>query len=228
MTKIKRIQIISSVVNSFMFSILVSRLTIFLIFKIINMERNNQITFDSLGSDTLPPELVNQNFYETRDFLELYYAKFKKFPAAEEKKNEYLKWHKQYGQELYDKDTGIFKPNKSIKDKLLFLKIHPFLTLKDNKNLVLLKVNLAEKHRRMFLFEFISGICLFATYIRVRYGKNGVKNYAKNNKLKIFLLTIINIFAFDILFSRFMKHRYIDSILEEKGMKKKYFVDYLI
>jgi hypothetical protein len=173
-----------------------------------------------------PLELVNDNFHESRDFLELYYAFNKKFPQAESKRSEYLKWHKNFGKEIFDNNK--FEKSKSVKDKLTFLKVHPLLTMKDNKNLSLIRANLVNHQRKMFLLEFFGGICIFLGYVRYRYGVGKTREYFIKNRVRLFFLTVINVFLFDILYSLTMKNRYIEKIIEEKGMKKKYFDDYLI
>jgi hypothetical protein len=188
---------------------------------------NNAVTFENIDKRVEGSDLINNNFHESKDFLELYYSMHKKLPKPDEKQKQYLSWHKEFGNDLFDKVTKSFKKT-NLKDKALFIKTHPLLTLKDNKNLSLLKINISEIYKKLFIVEFLTSSLLFLTYIRFRYGRGKFKEYYIKNRLKVTCLILINVFAFDIVFNAKLKHMYMDKLLEEKGMKKRYFDEYLI
>ena len=111
---------------------------------------NNAITYEDLEKNAINEikDLYNENFYKTNDFLEVYFKRYNKFPKEEERHNEYIKWHRDLGHDIYDIKNGKFIKNITLNQKMTFLKSHPLLTHKDYKNLIVLKNNLEEKHRR--------------------------------------------------------------------------------
>ena len=195
------------------------------------MEKNiNSITFEDLDKNIINEtnELYNENFYKSNDFLELYYKKYNKLPKEEERKEEYNKWHRDLGKNIYDVKNNKFIKNISLIEKIAFLRYHPLLTHKDMINLKVLKNNLEEKHKRSFLISYISGMVLFSIYINIKMGKGNLRKYVFSNKRKIFIFIILSVFSFDIVYKLALKNEYVNQILEHKGMKKKYFDDYLI
>ena len=69
---------------------------------------------------------------------------------------------------------------------------------------------------------------LFSFYVKKKVGKGNFKKFVFSNKIRILFFITISVFAFDIIYKLCLKNEYINQILEYKGMKKKYFDDYLI
>jgi hypothetical protein len=192
-------------------------------------KKNNAVTFEDLEKN-IPYDkidLINDNYHNSTVFFENYYTKYNKLPLAEIRKDCYLKWHKELGNTIYDTETGKLK-TALLKDKLTFLKAHPHLTQKDNKNITVIRNNLEEKHKRSFIFSYLAGLTFFSLYVRLRVGKQNFRKSLLSNKTKILLGITISVFAYDILYKLKMRNVFLDNILENKGFKKRYFDNYLI
>jgi hypothetical protein len=192
-------------------------------------KKNNVITFEDLDNNISfeNNDLINADYYNSPDFFEQYYKKYNKMPLSSIREECYLKWHKELGNSIYDKETGKLKA-APISDKMTFLKSHPYLTLKDNKNITVIRNNLDEKHKRSFIISYIGGLILFSFYVRFRVGRQNFRKFIFTNKGKILLGITMSVIGYDILYKLRMRNVFLDNILENKGFKKRYFENYLI
>jgi hypothetical protein len=192
-------------------------------------KKHNSLTFEDLEKNVIidNAELTNEDYHNSTDFLENYYHKYNRLPIADKRKESYLSWHKELGNTIYDISTGKFKA-APVKDKLNFLKTHPYLTNKDNKSIVTIRNNLDEKHKRSFIFSYLAGLTFFIVYVRYRVGAGNFRNFIFSNKMRIFMGIVFSVFSYDIFYKLKMRDMYLDSIIENKGFKKRYFDNYLI
>ena len=196
------------------------------------------VTFETLSSiieNNTPLELedplINNLIWKTEEFQKIYFDRNKKFGSDENLKSEFSIWHKELGTKIYDVKSNKFNflPFKITSlDITNYLKFHPLLTQRDKKNLELIRQELNNKFKRHILTNFLVGITVMLTYLKIkgRIQKTSISIVVKKNYLPIMLAFFISVIWVDSRF-KIYKPKYMQEMLINKGMDKKYFINYL-
>ena len=196
------------------------------------------VTFETLSSiieNNTPLELedplINNLIWKTEEFQKIYFERNKKFGSDENLKSEFSNWHKELGTKIYDVKSNKFNflPFKITSlDITNYLKFHPLLTQRDKKNLELIRQELNNKFKRHILTNFLVGITVMLTYLKIkgRIQKTSISIVVKKNYLPIMLAFFISVMWVDSRF-KIYKPKYMQEMLINKGMDKKYFINYL-
>ncbi len=196
------------------------------------------VTFETLSSNIenntpleLEDPLINNLIWKTEEFQKIYFERNKKFGSDENLKSEFPIWHKQLGTKIYDVKSNKFNfiPFKITSlDITNYLKFHPLLTQRDKKNLELIRQELNNKFKRHIFTNFLVGISVMLTYLKIkgRIQKTSISIVVKKNYLPIMLAFLISVIWVDSRF-KIYKPKYMQEMLINKGMDKKYFINYL-
>ena len=197
------------------------------------------VTFETLSSnlEKIPPvefedPLINNEMWKSEEFQKIFFERNKKFTGDEENlKREFYNWHKELGKKIYDIKLNQFNfiPFKITSiDITNYLKFHPLLTQRDKKNLELIRQEINNKFKRHILTNFLVGISVILTYLKIKgkREKTSIAHVVKKNYLPIMLAFFISVLWVDSRF-KIYKPKYMEEMLVNKGMDKKYFITYL-
>lgn len=196
---------------------------------------SQKVTFETLSSTrNLETEelIINPYPWKNQDFQKIYFEQNKKFEMDEEKlKSGFYEWHKDLGRKLYNINLKKFNfiPLKQTSIEITkFLQFHPLLTQKDFRNLELIRQELKSKYKRHIFTNFCVGMTIILTYLRIK-GKR--ENLTIAVIVKKLYAPLIFAFFMSVVWVdaryRVYKPLYMGEMISEKGMDKKYFIDYL-
>jgi len=198
---------------------------------IIEQERKNSET--SENSDLL----IKKNYWEHENFHNIFYTRTKRFSKDEnELKKEYDTWHKEIGLTYYNPELHKFTIDdlatklrlKSSNDIIKYLNYHPLLTLKDKKNISLIKKEIEDKYFRNSVINTCLGLFVIISICRRQAFKEKT-NLAQVVK-KHYFLAVSSLFMSFVIIDfgfRYKKHKFLIDSLYDKKMVDRYFDKYL-
>jgi hypothetical protein len=208
------------------------------------MEKN-KITFESiieqenndLNKNVSSDMPIKKNYWEHENFHNIFYTRTKRFSKDEnELKKEYDTWHKEMGRAYYSPELHKFTIDdlttkhklKSSNDLIKYLNYHPLLTLKDKKNISLIKKEIEDKYFRNSFINTCLGLFVIISICRKQASKEKT-NLAQVIK-KHYFLAISSLFMSFVIIDfgfRYKKYKLLINSLYDKKMVDRYFDKYL-
>lgn len=203
-----------------------------------------KVTFESLEkieSDAMFPDdsldLVNHDLWKEENFHFIFHQRRNQFTKDENVlKEEFYKWHNEIGATYFNPQNKQYTIDllprkfklKAANDIAKFINYHPLLTRKDQKNLNLIKKELADKYLRNSVFNTICGTLVIVTVNRriATKEKKPLSVVIKKNFLLSISLLFISFLFLDYNF-RLTKYKFLVNSLNERKMTQKYFENYL-
>jgi hypothetical protein len=208
------------------------------------MEKSQKVTFESLNNkdlefylDNKGLELVNKYYWKNENFHLIYFSRKNHFSTDEsELKDEYEKWHREIGTLYFNPDLKKFVVDilpfrqrlKAANEIAKFVNYHPLLTIKDQKNLNLIKKEISDKYFRNSVFNTFMGIMVILAFSRNQAAseKKPLALIIKKNYFLSISLLFISFLVLDYSF-RLRKYKIFLDSLSEKNMTERYFANYL-
>lgn len=208
------------------------------------MEKNKKITFESLVekekhefNKNEDSDLITKKYWEHENFHNIFYARTNRFSKDEnELKKEYDTWHKEMGRTYYSPvlhqftidDLSTKLKVKSSNDIIKYLNYHPLLTLKDKKNISLIKREIEDKYFRNSVINTCLGLFVIISICRRQAFKEKT-NLAVVVK-KHYFLAVSSLFMSFVIIDfgfRYRKYKFLVKSLYDKKMVDRYFENYL-
>jgi hypothetical protein len=201
-----------------------------------------KITFDNLTSNstsTAPSDqyllkdgdtlLVNKEIWKKDEFSKSFFKRKNYFSSDEnELKDEFNSWHKELGEKIFDKERKKFTKKFLMKELNEYVKLHPNLTLKDEKKLELINKELKQEFFRYYFLNLFIGCSLSLFYLRYKsiQAKQPLRNVVRQYYFKIIFIFFLSNIWLDITF-KLKKPQLMADKLNKKKMIDKYFIEYL-
>jgi hypothetical protein len=182
------------------------------------MDKAKKVTFESLekleGESIFPDDsldLVNKDLWNKENFHYIFHQRRKQFTKDENLlKEEFNTWHKEMGTTYFNPEIKKFiidllprkQKLKAANDIAKFINYHPLLTLKDQKNLNLIKKELADKYFRNSVFNTICGTFVILTVnMKNSYERKKATFCCRKEKLPIvnFLIVLFHFYFLTII-----------------------------
>jgi hypothetical protein len=208
------------------------------------MEKSQKVTFESLNNkdiefylDNKGLELVNKYYWKNENFHLIYFSRKNHFSTDEsELKDEYEKWHREIGTRYFNPEIKKFIVDllpfrqrlRAANEIAKFINYHPLLTIKDQKNLNLIKKEISDKYFRNSVFNTFMGIMVILAFSRNQAAseKKPLALIIKKNYFLSISLLFISFLVLDYSF-RLRKYKIFLDSLSEKNMTERYFANYL-
>lgn len=175
-----------------------------------------------------PDDLANQNIWKEKFFENILYQQLKEhyIQDSNELREKYISWHRNLLGSIVNSKTEAFE-NTSFTNALKVIKIHPYLTKKDKKNLELIQSQIKDTYRKQYIFNCLFGFILVIVVFRRKFPNVEFRELVKKQKFRIIGYNMFIFIAYDTFFNSVVKLRLLNNYSQEYKLTQKYISGYI-
>lgn len=199
--------------------------------------KTNNITFEDLdnininnnssSSTHIENNLINENIHQENFFEKIIFDKYKReITDKEELKSEYLIWHKETLKSLLVENSFFFQ-KKNFKKAFNIMNIHPYLTMRDKRNIELIRTKIKDKYQRLLFFN--SGFTFMLILFLLRRNNRNIETriIIKTNMVRILMYIMISFASFNIFFNHYYKINFLNEYFQQENLTQKLIKEYI-